>query len=162
MNNKFNLDFSRNLSIISLCLMILVGCKKKDEKADETTVPFNNTVSLTAQTGSTQYTAAAWQHELNGDVHVFSSQSLDGRSITIFMSDLSVGTRNFNFDDPAIVYTTGSIVFDAGNAANGSITITSNTNNRISGTFSCTLNNLTQIGASIEITNGAFNALSYN
>ena len=157
----------KNLLLVNVLILITgmaISSCKKDNNEDETIVeiPVNNTVSLTAQTGATLYTAVAWQHTLEEDVHIFTSQSLDGRSITIRMTDLSVGTRNFNFDDPAITYTTGSIVFDAGNAANGSITITSNSGSRISGSFQCTLNNLTQLGTSIDITNGSFNALSYN
>lgn len=144
------------------CVASLIGCKKDDEKDPIVETPVNNTISLNAQTGASSYVAAAWQHSMIDDLHVFTTQSLDGRSITIMMSDLSVGTRAFNFDDPAITYTTGSIVFDAGNSANGSITITSNTGSRISGTFQCTLNNLTQLGTSIDITNGTFNALAYN
>lgn len=152
------------LNVILLSAFISVASCKKDKNEEETVVetPVNNTVSLTAQTGASTYTAAAWQHTLVEGLHIFTSQSLDGRSITIKMSDLSVGTRNFNFDDPAITYTTGSIVFDAGNAANGSITISANSGDRITGSFYCTLNNITQLGTSIDIANGAFNALSYN
>jgi len=147
---------------IFFTVLILSSCKKDKDEDPIIDIPINNTISLTAQTGASTYLAAAWQHTMLDDIHVFTTQALDGRSIIIKMSDLSVGTRNFNFDDPAITYITGSIVFDAGNAANGSITISNNIGNRISGTFQCTLNNLTQLGTSIDITSGSFNALSYN
>ncbi|MFM9983939.1 MAG: DUF6252 family protein [Flavobacteriales bacterium] len=158
-----NLTFVLNALIISAILFS--SCKKKDSEEviiDTGGITITPVESITADIGGNPFQASTIIHQLLDETtHVFIATSISGDILTIRVEDLSPGTYDIDFDIPTITLFTGGYLYDQSPSATGNIVISTNADNRISGTFETAVNNIAETGQTIEVTGGIFTDVSY-
>ena len=158
-----NLTFALNVLIISAFLFS--SCKKKDSDEvviDTGGITITPVESITATIGGNPFTASSIVHQLLDETtHVFIATSITGDILTIRVNDLTPGTYDIDFDIPTITLYTGGYMYDQSPSATGNIVISTNTENRISGTFETAVNNIAETGQAIDITGGIITDVSY-
>jgi hypothetical protein len=158
-----NLTFVLNALIISA--LLFSGCKKKD--SEEVTINTGGITitpveSISATIGGNPFEVATIIHQLLGKTtHVFIATSILGDVLTIRVNDLTPGTYDIDFDIPTITLYTGGYMYNQSPSATGSIVISTNSENRISGTFETAVNNIAKTGQTIEVTGGIITDVSY-
>lgn len=167
------------LLIAGLGLLSLMGsCKKNDENAEE-----ENTENTGQNGGGPDTTLVSdtsekyWYAYIDGEtfvadtalityvydnalgLHLFQCEDPSGRVMYIYLTSLEPGTYPIDFDN-AVNYQSGNLLYTGGFNPQGSITITSNADNTVSGSFEAELFNF-ENAATISITGGMFGNLPY-
>lgn len=158
-----NLTFAFKALIFSVVLFS--ACKKKDSEEvvlNSGGISLTPVQSITATIGGNPFQAAAITHEfLDETTHVFIATSTSGDVLTIRMVDLAPETYDIDFDIPTVTLFTGGYMYDQSPSASGNIVISTNSNERITGTFETAVHNIADTGQTIQIEGGIFTDLSY-
>ena len=159
-------------SVLTAFLLTLTiqSCKKdknSDDSADTTETSTTNESTYKAFTATVNGFAFAadtslisYSFDSNSNLHVFSAPDGLGNVMKISLATLLVNTHTVDFDNTIVTYQNGTIVFDGANNPQGVVVITSNQNNKISGTYSASLFNF-DTATSTNVASGLFNNIPY-
>ncbi len=165
-----DLKFIFPLLIATTLVMSFSSCKKDEKKNDPSNtseeVPTNESThkKFTALVNGFAFTAdttlISYSFDTNSNLHVFSAPDSNGNVMKISLASLALNVYPVNFDFTIVSYQNGTILFDGANNPQGQVVITSNQNNKITGTFSATLFNF-DTATSMSVMNGVFNNIPY-
>ena len=175
------------LFVFISCLAVLSSCTKDMDNSNwsptqalpSDTIDDNNDVPL--DTIPTDTSAFAWQSLVIGDdafigdsttflhtydsvsmLHIFNCTDSFGRTMSIRLPSLDPAEYLISFDNSAYIsLTDDTLLFDSSFNPNGSIVITENSGNTISGQFQSDLNDNGISGQVRNLVNGVFNNVPY-
>lgn len=160
------------LVLTAFLLVFTISSCKKDKNTDnsgdttETTAANESTYrAFTATVNGIPFAAdtslISYSFDSNSNLHVFSAPDGLGNIMNISLATLLVNTHTVDFDNTIVTYQNGTLVFDGANNPQGTVVITSNQNNKISGTYSASLFNF-NTATSANVASGVFNNIPYS
>lgn len=169
-----NLSVFLSISISILMLLFIQSCKKeKSNNENETNTlveePLTNALD-TSQIGwiaaidgssfTADTSAIGHSYDADLDLHVFTGPDTGSKIITLFLRHLEPGTYDIDFDQTIVTYQYGTTLYSGGFNPQGTVTITKNENNTITGTFEADLFDFNTAGE-VSVTSGIFNHLPF-
>jgi hypothetical protein len=153
------LSYFRGFFFTSILAITVMSCKKNDESKEEDTPA--TTPKLTAQVDGTAFNASTIALDETDGIYTLSGIAAGDKTMTLIFNSTAEGTYTLNFDEVSMLYSVGAITWTGGPSASGTITITDNSNGKLKGTFSATLDELIMTGTTVSITSGAFEGIAY-
>lgn len=161
------------IALLTLALNLAFSSCKKDEPTPEEPTPTDSTgtpppavdsthMSWTALVGGNSFVVdtSSVDYTFESDHHVFAGQDSEGNTILMTLASLEPGSYNIDFDDAVILYSTATTTYSGGFDPDGTIVITHNENNMISGTFEAQLFDFST-ASNLSVASGHFINLQY-